>query len=99
MGSVAEGWSTTLLEACACACPVVTTLFSSSPDMVENGKNGFIVSRNPAEFAEKMQEALTLPREFIQSWNRCFDSLAVRNMRDSLLSLKNVLRILKGTCL
>ena len=43
MGSFAEGWSTTLVEACACGVPCVVTDFSSARDMIAEGKNGYVL--------------------------------------------------------
>lgn len=61
MGSVAEGWSTSLVEALSCGLPIVTTRFSSADTLVNDGVNGYVVSRDPAEFSEAMKKALRLP--------------------------------------
>jgi glycosyltransferase involved in cell wall biosynthesis len=60
MGSEKEGWSTSLVEALACGLPIVTTRFSSADSIVLNGRNGFVVERNPVIFARAMEDALNL---------------------------------------
>jgi len=86
MGSVFEGWPTTLVEACGCGVPCVVTLFSSAEDMIEDGKNGYVVrERNPESFAGQMQAALELNRSDVIEYDRKYESLAVQNMRTVLL--------------
>lgn len=61
MGSVMEGWATSLLEARACAIPICTTVFSSAKEIVTNGHNGIVVrERDPSLFAEGMIHAIGL---------------------------------------
>lgn len=63
MGSFKEGWSTSLMEACACGVPACVTDFSSSMDIVIDGENGFVVkTRNKKLFADCMIKAINLPR-------------------------------------
>lgn len=58
VGSEREGWSVSMLEALACAKPVVSTAVSGANTMIINGKNGYIVSeRDPNEFAKKAIES------------------------------------------
>lgn len=60
-GSYTEGWSVAMLEALACGKPIVSTCVSGSGAMVRPGQNGFVVhSREPAEFATAMENALRL---------------------------------------
>ena len=61
MGSEKEGWSTSLVEALATGLPIVTTRFSSADSIVHQGKNGFVVDRDPTLFAEAMAKAMLLP--------------------------------------
>lgn len=61
MGSEKEGWSTSLVEALACGLPIVTTRFSSADSIVLNGRNGFVVERDPVIFSCAMEDALNLP--------------------------------------
>ncbi len=90
MGSYTEGWSTTLLEACACCIPCVVTDFSSAREMVENGVNGFVLDdRDVSSFAEHMEKALSLKREDIVGFNKRLRKYAVSNLKDALLSILN----------
>ena len=86
MGSMMEGWSTTLVEACACGVPCVVTDFSSAREMVADGKNGFVVeSRDESVFAEKMMSALALDRKEVSEYDKRFSYLAVSNLKEDLL--------------
>lgn len=88
MGSFAEGWSTTLVEACACNVPCVVTDFSSSEDMISDGINGYVVhGRNEEEFATAMVESLNMNRERVAEYNKKFKRLAVSELRNEILSI------------
>lgn len=61
MGSIKEGWATSLVEARACGVPVCTTLFSSAIDLVEEGVTGYVVpNATPELFAQRMKQAMHL---------------------------------------
>lgn len=61
LGSISEGWSTSLVEALATSLPIVTTNVSSSCEIVRSGVNGYILNdRDHERFAEAMQKALLL---------------------------------------
>lgn len=61
MGSFVEGWPTGMVEALACGKPIVTTHVSGTSEMVENGKNGYILAnRDPKKYAIRCTEALML---------------------------------------
>ncbi len=86
MGSMIEGWSTTLVEACACGIPCVVTNFSSADDMIKNSINGYVMEeRDPARFAELMDLATHLPREKVIQFNQQYSSLSVQELRSSLI--------------
>lgn len=88
MGSYKEGWSTTLVEACACCLPCVVTDFSSAEEMIKDGINGYVVkNRSEQEFATRIIKAFNLNREDIKKYNLKFKSLAVSNMRESIESV------------
>ena len=90
MGSMAEGWSTTLVEACACGVPCVVTDFSSAREMVCDGKNGFVVTgRSEKDFSEKMTEALGLDRNAVVEYDRRFGKLAVSHLREDMERILN----------
>jgi glycosyltransferase involved in cell wall biosynthesis len=51
VGSFYEGWSVAMCEMLACGKRIVTTNVSGAHEMVQNGRNGFIVNdRTPADF-------------------------------------------------
>lgn len=50
--SVAEGFGQVLLEALACGLPILSTTHTAAPDLIEHGKEGWVVEpRQPAELA------------------------------------------------
>jgi glycosyltransferase involved in cell wall biosynthesis len=58
--SVAEGFGQVLLESLACGLPILSTTRTAAPDLIEDGKQGFIVeSRRPDLIAERIDWALT----------------------------------------
>lgn len=57
--SVAEGFGQVLLEALACGLPILSTTHTAAPDLIENGRQGFIVEPRSAEqLAERICWAL-----------------------------------------
>ena len=53
--SIAEGISNTILEAMACGLPVITTKIGGNPELVDDGKTGFLfTSRDHIELADKL---------------------------------------------
>lgn len=63
VASHAEGWSLAMLEALACARPLVSTEVSGAAAMIREGENGFIVrDRDPRRFAAAVRKAAVLPR-------------------------------------
>jgi glycosyltransferase involved in cell wall biosynthesis len=61
-GSHREGWSNAMLEALACGKPIVSTAVSGAADLIQDGRNGFVLAgRDPRAFARAMQSALALP--------------------------------------
>lgn len=88
MGSMAEGWSTTLVEACACGVPCVVTAFSSAREMVKDGVNGYVVdTRDENAFAKRMLDALALERDKVSEYDKRLERLAVSHLREDLESL------------
>lgn len=85
MGSMAEGWSTTLVEACACGVPCVVTDFSSAREMVADGRNGYVVTgRNEKDFSKKMIEALSLNRDDVIEYDKRYERLAVSHLKEDM---------------
>lgn len=61
VGSFREGWSLAMCEYLACGRPVIATPVSGAREMVEPGRNGWIVEeRNPAAYAEAIRRGLAL---------------------------------------
>ena len=86
MGSLKEGWCTVLVEALACHLPIVTTNFSSADTIVRQGDNGFVVNREPLEFAKSMGKALDLP-ELAEYANSVIDRYALKNLAQDLFKV------------
>ena len=61
MASHYEGWPTSLVEAMACGCAIVTTKVSASADIVNDGVNGYIIEdRDHVKFAGMIKKAMKL---------------------------------------
>ena len=59
-----EGISNVLLESCACARPIITTDNNGCRQVIEDGKNGYIVKkRDSADLIEKIEKFLALSHE------------------------------------
>ena len=59
-----EGLSNVLLESCACARPIITTDRAGCREVVEDGKNGFVVKqKDTADLIEKIEKFLALSWE------------------------------------
>ena len=57
-----EGLSNVLLESCACARPIITTDRSGCREVVDQGKNGFLVNtRDADDFIDKVEAFIALP--------------------------------------
>jgi len=65
--SLTEGLSNTLLEAMASGKPVITTPIGGNTELIENGKNGYLVhTRSVKELAEIILDLLNSPNERTQ---------------------------------
>ncbi|MBA4417642.1 MAG: hypothetical protein C0392_07000 [Syntrophus sp. (in: bacteria)] len=91
MGSLKEGWSTSLVEALACHVPIVTTRFSSADTIVCNGVNGFVVDRDEAEFAKNMEAAINLPGVATYA-DSAIDRYALKNLAHDLFKLWSLIK-------
>lgn len=59
-----EGLSNVLLESSACARPIITTDRPGCREVIENGKNGYIVrQKDSKDLIEKIEKFITLPWE------------------------------------
>jgi glycosyltransferase involved in cell wall biosynthesis len=59
-----EAWSLIVLEALACGCPVISTPNGAIPEMIENGKTGFLVQTDDELWAA-IQKTETLDRTYV----------------------------------
>ncbi len=85
MGSFTEGWSTTLVEACACGVPCVVTDFSSASEMINDGINGFVIKdRDPISFNDGMMKSLLLDRNQVIEYDKRFGCLSQSKIKDEL---------------
>ncbi len=58
--SVAEGFGQVLLESLACGLPILSTTHTAAPDLIENGRQGFVIEPGQsAPLAERIDWALT----------------------------------------
>jgi glycosyltransferase involved in cell wall biosynthesis len=61
VGSFREGWSVAMCEAISCGKRIVSTDVSGAKDMIQVGKNGYIVEgREESQFTDAMESALLL---------------------------------------
>ena len=85
---MAEGWSTTLVEACACGVPCVVTDFSSAREMIKDNHNGYVVEgRDENVFSKRMIDALSLDRAKVAEYDKRFEKLAVSHLREDMEKL------------
>ncbi|WP_327213555.1 glycosyltransferase family 4 protein [Roseovarius pacificus] len=70
-GSRSEGFGLPVLEAMACGCPVVATRTGCAPDVIEEGKTGYVVDVDDAEaLADAMIKLLTADADTWQTMSR-----------------------------
>lgn len=91
MGSYAEGWSTSLVEAVACAIPICTTNFSSAKEMVVDNINGFVLDeRDEKRFSQRMLDAVNLQKTEIDIMAEKIKKFSVANLKNELLRYWNI---------
>ncbi len=67
LSSVTEGYSISLLEACAAALPIVATDVGGNKEIVQSERNGYLVAaKSPAQFAEAVLRLVRAPQERIE---------------------------------
>lgn len=87
VGSYREGWSNSMLEALACAKPIVSTRVSGAEQMISEGENGFIVnSRDPLEFSRAVLKSRELSEAGRVSL-RIANKYALKNLKEDLTEL------------
>lgn len=60
MGSLKEGWSTSLIEAIGCGVPACVTDFTSAKEIITEGVTGFVSERNADSFSNYMKKCLMI---------------------------------------
>lgn len=87
--SYSEGMSRSLMEACAVGKPIITSDIFGCKELVDNGKNGFLVPpKNAPALAEAMERYLNLSSEEKNAY-----SLASRQKAEQVFDVKKVLEI------
>jgi glycosyltransferase involved in cell wall biosynthesis len=86
MGSFIEGWATSLVEAVACAIPVVCTNFSSAKELVEDGYNGFVIETHVKKiFSNAIKECLKIPQQNLIEKSDEMQKYASSSLENSIL--------------
>jgi glycosyltransferase involved in cell wall biosynthesis len=86
MGSFVEGWSTSLVEAMACAKPVVCTSFSSASELIQENENGFIIhTRDEDLFSTAMVRAINIPYQNLVSRAAEMEIYSSSKLREDIL--------------
>jgi glycosyltransferase involved in cell wall biosynthesis len=87
MGSLMEGWATSLVEAKGCCVPICTTDFSSATEIVTEGVDGIVVKkRDPIVFAKNMREAMELKID-TKVRHEEMRKYSVKNLREDLVEI------------
>ena len=85
MGSYLEGWATSLVEAVACAKPVVCTNFSSADELIEDGVNGFVIKEYDVKlFVDAMLNCINLSDDNLLLRSNKMQQFAVSNLKNSI---------------
>lgn len=70
VGSYYEGWSNAMIEALGCGKTIISTNISGASEMIEEGKNGYIITnRDHFLFSKKIEEALLIKNSIEYSLN------------------------------
>ncbi len=94
--SLNEGMSNTMLEALACGLPIVATKTGGTDEMVQKGKNGFIIEMNSAkDIAEKIESILNdfeLEKKMSKNSRRLAESMYWENIAEEYWELYKAIK-------
>lgn len=98
-GSYSEGFHLTPLEAMACRCPVVSTSVGGPIDIIDNGRNGFLVPIGDAKaLGDRLVDVLTLDNtQWRTMSNAAFETATRYTWDDATDLLEDALRTIAGT--
>lgn len=95
--SIQDGFGLVILEALACGCPVIATGNTGGPDVIADGKNGYIVPPGDADaLADRIDRILSDPRREARMRVQAVRSAAAFTWRNATLKLVNGIRRLSA---
>ena len=87
MGSLKEGWSTSLIEAVCCGVPCCVTNFSSALDIIREGINGYVCENRDIDmFAELMGRCIQIDRKILPL-DSDIEAYSLDNLKKDLLNI------------
>ena len=93
LNTLYEGMSHVLLEAMAMETPIVATGVCGNPELIEDGKNGFLVKPGDKKALKTAVEKLLLDKKLSESFARASKEKASKYNWDNLI--KNTLKVLE----
>lgn len=74
--SAYEGFGNVLIEAMACGTPIIATRSPGTVEIIDDGRNGFVVDHDPKSLASAIRHLLTHPARRDELVSRAKDSVA-----------------------
>ncbi len=78
----AETFGFTVLEALSYGVPVIVSEFVGAKDLIENGKNGYVVSADPAALSMRLRELIENPWMINDMNQYIVEQMTIRTMKD-----------------